>query len=247
MAIENAILLLGKKLSHSFSKLYFDKIFAQQSYKDWSYNIFELQHIDEFLSLKNQQYLGFNVTIPYKTAIIPYLDNCSNEARCIGAVNTIKRISINHKNLFYGYNTDAPAFDLTIKPLLHRVHKALIIGNGGVAKAVQFVLEKNNIVYQTIARNTQLSLENFNNDLLKTHQLIINCTPVGMYPNQNECINFPFHLLNSKHILYDMVYNPSKTLFLASGDKQGCTTINGLKMLYTQAELALKIWENKLI
>ncbi len=243
----NNILLLGKTLTHSFSKQYFQEKFQAKKYAQWNYDIHELADIGLFNELKSGNYLGFNVTIPYKQSIIPFLDYLDISAQKVGAVNTIKVVSLHQKKQYIGYNTDYPAFSETIKPFINTINEALILGNGGAAKAIIAALNDYQIPYQTIARNAAQTFENLKSSIIQPNQLIINCTPLGMFPNQETFPNIPYQLLNKSHILYDLVYNPDETLFLKKGKEQGTKCISGLKMLHLQADLALKIWENDAI
>lgn len=238
--------LIGKKLTHSFSPSYFAQKFEQESIVNTQYLAFPLKDITEFPALVKQQtnLIGLNVTIPYKTAILPYLDNLDNAATEIGAVNTIKFTA----GKLQGFNTDVYGFEQSLLPLLKSYHQqALVLGTGGAAKAVVYVLNKLKISFKYVSRTPtvgQLNYSEINKQLLQDHLLIINTTPLGMYPNTEQSPVLPYANLSKKHLVYDLVYNPLKTLFLAQAEAQGATIKNGLDMLHLQAEKAWEIWNN---
>ena len=237
--------LIGKTLDHSFSKSYFGNKFITEHLQNASYSNFPLQSIEEFKSLiKKKTFSGLNITIPYKTSIIPFLDELSEEAKSIGAVNTIY---FKNKKLI-GYNTDYIGFIKAIKPFLkNKMEKALILGTGGASKAVVFALKKIGIKCLCVSRlpnKYQLSYNEINNLVLKYHLLIVNTTPLGTYPNINECPNIPYKYVTEKHLLVDLVYNPEETLFLKKGRKNLANILNGKSMLIHQAEEAWKIWNS---
>lgn len=208
--------------------------------KDHAYELYHLEDISEVSNLLTKPDLrGLNVTIPYKEKVIPYLDVLSDEARETSAVNCI---SIKD-DIKTGYNTDVFGFEKTL--LLHRnedQRSALILGNGGAAKAVQYVLKKNGIDYKTVSRNSDLNFENLNSETVAENRLIIQCTPVGTFPNVDQCIQFPFEALTDRHLVIDLIYNPAESAFLKNSAKQGAKTVNGLYMLEQQAEKAWEIW-----
>lgn len=232
--------LLGKNISYSFSKNYFEEKFKKLFLKNYSYNFFDFQNLDNIQDLLQQEnLLGFNITIPYKEAIIPFLDQLSDEAQKIGAVNCVK--IINGQKI--GYNTDAFGFEKSL--LIHKKDhhkKAIILGDGGAAKAVKYILEKHNIPYIIVSRKSNISFDQLTDDIVKEHQLIIQCTPVGTFPNVEDCLDFPFGALSTQHYIIDLIYNPSETAFIKKASKQGATTINGYYMLEQQAEKAWEIW-----
>jgi len=232
--------LLGKNITYSFSKNYFEEKFKKLFLKDYSYNFFDVQNLDNIEDLFNQKNLiGFNITIPYKEAIIPFLDEVSEEAQNIGAVNCVKLV--NGKKI--GYNTDAFGFERSL--LIHKKEhhkKALILGDGGAAKAVKYILDQHNIPHQTISRKSEINFENITSGIVKDHLLIIQCTPVGTFPNVEDCLNFPFNAITPQHYIIDLIYNPSETSFIKKASQQGATTINGYYMLEQQAEKAWEIW-----
>ena len=233
--------LIGKSLKHSFSPEYFEAKFKKEGIAGL-YQTFELNAIEEFERLvQNEELNGLNVTIPYKEAVIPFLDELDPVAKEIGAVNTIcfkqgKKI---------GYNTDAPGFLEDLKPLLKPTDKnALVLGTGGASKAVIHALQSLGINHQTVSRSAQgLRYTDLSEGLLQETQLIINTTPVGMYPNVDACIQLPWKGINHRHLLYDLIYNPAETLFLKHGREKGARTGNGYKMLVNQAELSFALWE----
>ena len=232
--------LLGKNISYSFSKNYFEEKFKKLFLQNHSYNFFDVQDLNKISDLFNTSELkGFNVTIPYKEAIIPFLDELSEEAEKIGAVNCVK--IIDDKKI--GFNTDAFGFEKSL--LIHKKPhhtKALILGDGGAAKAVKFILEKHNIDYKTVSRKSELNFENLTSDIVSEHFLIVQCTPVGTFPNVDDCIKFPFEALTNQHYIIDLIYNPTETSFIKNARKQGAITMNGYYMLEQQAEKAWLIW-----
>ena len=239
--------LIGYPLSHSFSKGYFAEKFAKENIVDCKYDVFPLEKIEDFVELCNDKknLIGLNVTIPYKEKIIPFLDELDETAANIGAVNTIK--FSNGKEI--GYNSDAYGFEMSLKPLLKQHHtKALILGTGGASKAVEYVLRKLGISFQYVSRNKNekaISYEELNEAIIQHSKLIINTTPIGMYPNIDTAPDIPYNVLTEKHLLYDLVYNPEETLFLKKGKEKGAQTKNGLEMLYLQAERSWEIWNSQ--
>lgn len=235
--------LIGKNISYSFSRKFFQEKFNQLQI-DATYENFDLQHIEELKLVlqKNKSLNGLNVTIPYKESILPFLDELSPEAQQIQAVNTIK-IS---NNQLIGYNTDAFGFMKSLFPILEKQHThALILGTGGASKAVANALKSMGIEYRFVSRNPQqqnLAYADLDETIIQEHQLIINCTPVGTHPKVKESPALPYQFLESSHLLYDLVYNPPITEFLAKGKIRGCSIYNGKKMLEYQAERAWQIW-----
>lgn len=238
--------LLGKNISYSFSKSYFEEKFAILDLPH-TYDNFDLVSISEFPSIlkNNPDLVGLNVTIPYKEQIIPFLDEISEKAMDIGAVNTI---AISKSGHLKGYNTDYYGFKKSIEPLLKPHHKnALILGTGGASKAIAYTLKELNIHFDFVSR-TPNDKSKFNyNDLtestISSHPIIINCTPVGTYPKVNECPNIPYDGISKNHLLYDLIYNPLQTKFLICGELKGAVICNGLEMLELQAEKAWEIWD----
>ena len=237
--------LIGKTLDHSFSKSYFENKFITEHIQHASYSNFPLESIEEFkLLIKKKTFSGLNITIPYKTSIIPFLDELSDEAKSISAVNTI-----HFKNdKLIGYNTDYIGFLNAIKPfLIKTMEQALILGTGGASKAVVFALKKIGIKCLCVSRvpnEQQLNYDQLNELVLKHHLLIVNTTPLGTSPNINECPNIPYQYITEKHLLVDLVYNPEETLFLKKGRKNLAKILNGKSMLIHQAEEAWKIWNS---
>ena len=235
--------LIGYPLTHSFSKKYFAEKFKQENISGWEYDLFPLEKIEELpdLLIQNPSIVGLNVTIPYKELVIPYLDEI-DESAAFGAVNTIRM----QGNKLHGFNTDVYGFENSLKPMLKAHHKgALILGTGGAAKAVVWVLERLGIVCKYVSRTPregQFSYKNIDKKMLEDYSIIVNTTPLGMYPNVDFCPILPYHELSDRHLLYDLVYNPNVTTFLNNGKKQGADIKNGLEMLYLQAERAWDIW-----
>jgi shikimate dehydrogenase len=232
--------LIGRNISYSFSKNYFERKFSALKLANLSYSIFDLKEISEVEEIFNIENLrGFNVTIPYKEQILPFLNEISPEAEKIGAVNTV--LIKNGKKT--GYNTDAFGFEHTL--LSHKNSKqksALVLGNGGAAKAVKFILEKHGIPYQSVFRKGDVNFENLPKEQVKNHLIIIQCTPVGTFPNVSDCVEFPFEALSAEHLVIDLIYNPAQTEFLKKAAAQKATTVNGENMLKKQAEKAWEIW-----
>ncbi|MDQ1163410.1 shikimate dehydrogenase [Chryseobacterium sp. SORGH_AS 447] len=232
--------LIGKNISYSFSKKYFEDKFQKLMLKGYSYSIFDLPELHEVENLfSNPELLGFNVTIPYKEKIIGYLDELSDEAQQIGAVNCV--LIENGKKR--GYNTDAFGFEKTL--MLHKKphqHSALILGNGGAAKAVKYVLDKYGIPSLTVSRTTEINYENLDKETVEQHQIIIQCTPVGTFPNVEDCLHFPFEGITKDHLIIDLIYNPNYTKFIINASEKGAKTVNGYYMLEQQAEKAWEIW-----
>lgn len=239
--------LIGKNLSHSFSKKYFTNKFNSEKNDQYCYNNFEIDDIGLLPKIikDNKKIRGINITIPYKESIIPYLNKLSKTAAIIGAVNTIK---INKKGHLKGYNTDYYGFKKSISKIIKHHRKALILGNGGASKAVAYALENLNIDYTFVSRTKttkNLTYDELSEELFLEYDIIINCTPTGTFPNINECPDIPYHFFSTKHIAYDLVYNPEETLFLQKAKKQGALTKNGYEMLVFQAEKAWEIWNKK--
>lgn len=236
--------LIGQNIGYSFSKKYFTDRFAQTGANDCTYENFDIAQIEEFKKIiaNHPDLSGLNVTIPYKESIIPYLDELSRKAQKIGAVNVIRF----KKGKLKGYNSDAYGFKKSLQPLLKPHHKkALILGTGGASKAVAFALEELDMMYSFASRKDQvntLKYEHINATTFDNFQIFINCTPLGTYPNTNECPDLPYQYFNSQHLAYDLIYNPEETLFLKKAKKRGAQTQNGLSMLVNQAEKAWEIW-----
>lgn len=237
--------LIGKDISYSFSRAYFSEKFKSKNLSH-SYENFDLQTLEEFKNIVNNtsNLKGLNVTIPYKETIIPQLDQLNKRAQKIGAVNTIK---VTKKKKLVGYNTDYFGFKKSLQPHLKPHHKqALILGTGGASKAIAYALKKLNIRFDYVSRSNKEGVKflysELNTSVMDSYSIIINCTPIGTFPNVDKCPNIPYDAITEKHILYDLIYNPEATKFLANGKHKGATTINGLEMLKLQAEKAWKIW-----
>lgn len=238
--------LIGYPVIQSFSKLYFTEKFTKESI-DAVYDLYPLESIGLFPELLRSKHLsGLNVTIPHKQAVIPYLDELDETAAEIGAVNVIRFIREGEQVRLKGYNTDAIGFEKSIRPLLNSEHlKALILGTGGASKAIDYVLRKLGIETTFVSRTgskNQLTYEDLNVEILKEYTVIVNCTPLGMFPAIEGFPPIPYEAVGKQHLLYDVVYKPEETVFLAKGKAQGATTMNGLEMLWGQAAAAWEIW-----
>lgn len=237
--------LIGYPLSHSFSQKYFTEKFSRENIYDCSYENFSLPDIHQISSviLKETQLRGLNVTIPYKEKIIPFLHFKNEVVEKTGACNCIK---INDAKL-YGYNTDVIGFEISLKKKLKEYHKqALILGTGGGAKAVEYVMKKLGIDYKFVSRKTSsgntINYNDLDESIIQSHTLIINTAPVGMFPNVDAYPNIPYHALTEKHYLFDLIYNPEKTMFVQKGEERGAAIANGHEMLIIQAEESWRIW-----
>lgn len=238
--------LIGKNISYSFSRGYFTKKFKNLGLENYSYENFDFQEIKEFKLLVelNTNIKGCNVTIPYKESIIPYLDELDPKAKKIGAVNTVHF----NKGKLIGYNTDAYGFQKSIEPHIKKHHKkALILGTGGASKAISYVLEELGLQCTYVSRNpkkNQLRYTDLEQIVLSKHLVIVNCTPLGTHPNIENKPDIPYQFITKKHLLFDLIYNPEKTAFLATGEKYGASICNGQSMLENQAEEAWNIWNS---
>ena len=238
--------LIGNPLVHSFSKKYFTEKFEKKNLDDCRFELYPLEAISEFPDLVEhvKDLQGLAVTIPYKESVIAFLDEVQEDAKKIGAVNCIKITA----NKLTGYNTDHIGFERSLKPLLQLHHrKALVLGSGGSSKAVQYVLDKLNISFLVVTRNNIpangfINYDTIDERIMYEYPLIINCTPVGMFPNDAEQPPLPYHFLNKKNLLFDLVYRPAETRFLLSGKESGATVKNGFEMLLIQAEENWRIW-----
>ena len=235
--------LIGKTLHHSFSKSFFTEFFEKEKI-DADYSNYELNEISDITTLfDSKSFSGLNVTIPYKQSIIPFLDELSDEAKSIGAVNVVQ---FNNGEII-GHNSDAFGFHQSIKPFLTNLHeRALIIGTGGASKAVEYVFKSLGIDTISISRNPigekQFSYTDINHHMLNACKVIVHCTPVGTFPNENDVIPFPFEFLTKDHLVVDLIYNPEKTKFLQLAQEHGATILNGQSMLQQQALKAWEIW-----
>ena len=249
--------LLGKSLGHSFSKDYFTKKFSMLNLNHIYQNI-ELDNIADIIPFvkEHKNLKGFNVTVPYKEEIIPFLDEIDDTAKKVGAVNTVKV----ENGRLKGFNTDVIGFGKLLEESQSRrvaesqsVNEALILGSGGASKAVQYVLRKENIPFRIASRGFELGVRSVElgvsygeicNTGFSPYSIIINTTPVGMFPNVNECLELPYSSIEARHVFIDLIYNPEETLFLKKARLKGASTFNGMTMLHEQAEESWRIWNN---
>ncbi|HHM21164.1 MAG TPA: shikimate dehydrogenase [Bacteroidetes bacterium] len=244
--------LIGFPLSHSFSKKYFSEKFKREGWPHCRYQLFPLREISALPGLiaSTPGLSGLNVTIPHKQAVLPWLDEVDTAATTIGAVNVIK---IKDGKLT-GYNSDVYGFELSLRNLLgpsphsgRQAICALVLGTGGASLAVRYILEKMSIPYRLVSRtfqNGRLTYADVDPQVIRAHRLIINCTPVGTYPDVEACLPLPYEAAGPHHFFYDLVYNPAESLFLKKAKAQGASTTNGLPMLHLQAEKAWEIWNS---
>ncbi len=240
--------LIGRTLSYSFSKSYFSNKFKSLDLSQYSYENFEFPDeatLADFLLEEVYILNGFNVTIPYKEKILPYLDKLQKNAKAIQAVNTV----LVKNNKLIGYNTDVYGFLESLKSLLKKHHKkALLLGTGGASKSIAYALHSIGIDFTLVSRNPKnvndIRYKDIDEKLMKSHQIIINCTPVGTFPELDVCPDIPYQFLNSIHLVYDLVYNPEKTLFLEKAKNKGASIQSGLQMLQLQAEKSWEIWNS---
>jgi shikimate dehydrogenase len=239
--------LIGKTLKHSFSKTWFTKKFSEEGIADCSYENYELQSVDQLQELisAHPDIEGLNITIPYKEGVLKFLEHSDGLVKEIGACNCIKIAD----GIISGYNTDALAFQQSLGSNLLPQHEcALVLGSGGASKAVQFALKKMNIDFLVVTRNKKadyIGYEDLGQDVIEGHQVIINTTPLGTYPNVDADPSIPYQWISSRHLLFDLVYNPAKSKFLQQGEKQGARIVNGYEMLVRQAEESWRIWNER--
>ena len=240
--------LIGKTLSHSFSKSYFEEKFQRENISGFSYELFELPDIQGIRTFIQQHpdLIGFNVTIPYKKTIIPYLDALSEEAAAVGAVNTVVIQHLDGQIIAKGFNTDIIGFRQSLENV-NIPDRALILGTGGAAAAITYVLENLGCHCTAVSRDPQQGLpySALTTETIAQHKLIVNCTPLGTYPNVNKKPDIPYDGISGEHFLYDLVYNPPETAFLKEGIRRGAKVLNGLTMLHAQAEAAWNIWQKR--
>ncbi len=242
--------LIGYPLGHSFSKKYFSDKFLTENILDCSYENYPLEDIGQIKSLisEDQNLCGLNVTIPYKSEIIRFLDFLDKEAQEIGAVNVVKIERLGCKVKLFGYNSDVTGISETLSPYVGKnIRNAIVFGTGGSSKAVCYALYKFGINFFQISRTRgpgHYTYSEITRELIEKCELIINTTPLGMYPNIDGKPDIDYNLLSQKHILFDLVYNPEITTFLKMGLEKGCTTLGGIKMLHAQAERAWEIWND---
>ena len=257
--------LIGFPLSHSFSKKYFTEKFEKEHITDAQYDLYPIEHVKDLQDLldKHPDLCGLNVTVPHKINIIKYLDWVEHDARNAGAVNCIRirsespvlaafsgEVGIkDHDFRLEGFNTDLYGFEMSLRPLISgREYDALVLGDGGAAKAVKCVLENLGINYKVVTRKPHadnLLFTDLKPHHIAQHKLIINATPLGTFPKIDECPPIPYQAITNEHILYDLVYNPEKTLFLQKGEEHGAAIKNGYEMLILQAEKSWEIWTSK--
>jgi shikimate dehydrogenase len=248
--------LIGYPLGHSFSKKYFTQKFEQQGISnDWQYELYAIENIEklpEILRGSKKQLWGLNVTIPYKTAVLPFLDDIDPAAAAVGAVNCIRITWQKNKARPHlkGYNTDVFGLEKTMLGMLGgsvpEGLQGLILGTGGAAKAAAFVLKKNNIPLKYVSRTsteTTLGYADLDKNILDAHRLIINSTPLGMAPNTEGVPPLPFEFIGKEHFIFDLIYNPEKTRLMKMAEERGATVVNGAEMLIEQAEQGWKIWQ----
>src|SRR5690625_2805653 len=243
--------LIGHPLTHSFSKKYYDKKFEKEGINGYLYKLFDLETIEEFSELlKNKSLIGVNVTIPYKKEVIPFLDKIDEEANSIQAVNCIRIERKAGTPYLTGFNTDIIGFKNSLTPLLKPVHaSALILGNGGAAQAVKKALSDLNIHFNIISRNPkssgQFAYHEIDKKMMQDNLLVINCSPLGTFPEIEKMPYIPYQYITKDHLFYDLIYNPEETKFLEAARKAGALTKNGYEMLVLQAEENWKIWNDK--
>ena len=241
--------LIGFPLEHSFSKSYFSNKFETDKLLDCQYINYPIDNIQKIRKIidDNSELSGLNVTIPYKQKVIEFLDTIDNEASEVGAVNTIKIFREGKNYRLHGFNTDIYGFEKPLLDTIKPIHQsALILGTGGASKAVAYILRKHKIAYRYVSRspksNDVYSYTDLTNNLVSECKLIVNTSPVGMYPDIDQYPAIPYDAISPDHILYDLIYNPEKTRFLRKGEQKRATIINGLPMLYIQAEKSWEIW-----
>ena len=236
--------IIGYPLQHSFSAKYFSEKFVRE-HIDAEYSLYPIDEHEWTKGEKLKELLdqldGFNVTMPYKQAVIPYLERLDDTAEAVGAVNVF------HQRV--GYNTDCLGFMESIRPLLRKDDRqALVLGTGGASKAVCYGLRKLGVIPTLVSRSPKegmMGYADLTDEVMKTHTVIVNCTPLGMFPHTKTCPPIPYEYVSARHLLFDCVYNPEETLFLKKGKSQGATIQNGMGMLYGQAKEAWRIWENE--
>ena len=237
--------LIGKDISYSFSKKFFTQKFINDGLNNCSYENYDISSISKLLEVINDTKIkGLNVTIPYKESVIELLNHIDPIAKKIGAVNTIK---IDKQNKLLGYNTDYIGFKQSLESNISNQKRALILGTGGASKAIAYALKTLNIKTLLVSRKNReecITYEDVSNQIIKDHTIIINCTPLGTYPNIEECPKIPYEYITDRHLCYDLIYNPNKTKFLILSEKKGASIINGNEMLENQAMESWKIWNS---
>jgi Shikimate 5-dehydrogenase len=243
--------LIGYPLGHSFSISYFNQRFKDEGI-DAVYENYEIPDIDALTEVldSNPELKGLNVTIPYKEKVMPFLDSISPEARAIGAVNVIRVTHRGRKIELKGFNSDVIGFTKSIEPMLDKKwhQKALILGTGGASKAIDYGLKSlglETVFVSRYERPNTIQYKNITPEVVKEYNVIVNCTPVGMYPKTDECPDLPYEAMDSHTILYDLIYNPDETLFMQRGAQYGADVKNGLEMLLLQAFASWEFWHEK--
>lgn len=242
--------LIGHRLGYSFSRKFFTEKFAAENLEHHEYLNFELDSINEFPGIfdSEKNIAGLNCTIPYKQQIMQFMEEIDEEAARIGAVNTVKITYLDGRRILKGFNTDSYGFENSLQPMLEEKHKkALILGTGGASKAIKYILEKLQISYLSASIEddlfeNEIRYNQITDELLKEYLIIIHATPIGTFPNVDNCPDIPYKSITSDHVLFDLVYNPEETLFLKKGKAQGAKTKNGLEMLHLQAKRSWEIW-----
>ena len=244
--------LIGSQIEHSNSPKLFEQLFLKYNIKDASYRLFPLNHIEQLRELlyEHPDLCGLNVTMPFKKTVIPFLDEISTIAKDTGAVNTIAVIRNDDNVKLKGFNTDVGAFHYALNPLLQSWHQsALILGNGGASAAVKVVCNRIAVDYTVVSRKTKqgvITYKDVTEEIIKEHLLIVNTTPLGMYPNTDNYPLIPYEYLTTRHLLFDMIYNPINTCFMKFGTERGAVVSNGQLMLELQAGRSLDTWRSSL-
>lgn len=242
--------LIGKKLGHSFSPQYFNTKFQHENIPS-QYYLFEIPHIERIIPLirENPDLRGLNITIPYKQEVIPLLSHLSPTAEAIGAVNTIRIERGDHEEIFlFGHNTDAVGFLEAIRPLLGDRRHALMLGLGGASKAVEYALNDLGVSVTKVSRRSApgvLTYDCLSAEVMQSHDIIVNCTPLGMWPETDKCPDIPYDLIDSRYLCFDLIYNPETTKFMQLCSMQGAEVSNGLAMLHNQADAAYSFWNTR--
>jgi shikimate dehydrogenase len=242
--------LIGYPLGHSFSINYFNQRFADEGVYA-KYMNFEIPTIDDLAEVldSNPELKGLNVTIPYKQKVMEYLDSISPEARAIGAVNVIRVTHVGNEIKLKGFNSDVIGFTQSIEPMLEECHKkALILGTGGASKAIDYGLKSlglETVFVSRYRRPETICYEDVTPEVIKEYNVIVNCTPLGMFPKTEECPNLPYEAMDEHTILYDLIYNPDETLFMKKGAERGANVKNGLEMLLLQAFASWEFWNGR--
>jgi shikimate dehydrogenase len=240
--------LIGYPVGHSFSKIFFNEKFEKEHLSDWGYELYPIEKIERLKAFlqAEPELIGFNVTVPYKVAVVNYLDEIDPLALTIGSVNTVCIMETDKGKKLKGYNTDAYGFEKSFEKLINPSNnQALVLGTGGSSRAVKYVLRNLNIPYTSVSRTRnekRIQYDDLTEEIVKGHNIIINTTPVGMHPNIDDSPAFPYQYLSDRHLLFDLIYNPEETLFLKKGSEMGARTKNGLEMLRLQSDKCWEIW-----